>query len=582
MVATYFVAQNVSAYDFSEKNEDGVTIYYKIISEDAKTCEVTWMEEGKDFNGGNIQFTDYVGEVNIPSTANGYQVTCIGEKAFMRCGSLTSVTIPNSVSRLAQGAFFKCVSLTSVEIPNSVTNIEGFVFDGCSSLETVSLGDHVRYIGTCAFYECTSLTAIAIPNSTTTVMNQAFSGCKSMTSLTLGNSLQTIGWSAFSGCGGVSDLVIPSSVRRIENHAFWGLRGLTSLTIPKSVTFIGDNPFSSCTELTSIVVEEGNPNYHSGIGGNAIIETNTNKLITGCMNTQMGEDITTIGTYAFYNCQGLTSAEIPNSVTSIGYCGFSHCSNLSSVTIPNSVITIGNGAFSNCTSLTSVEIPNSVTTIDAGAFSRCSGLTEVSIGNSVNSIGETAFFSCTSLTSITIPSSVTSIGKDAFNNCDHLTSIISYIIDVFETGSSAFYGCTDATLYVTKGLVDVYKRTSDWNRLRNIEELPGISLTLVCSDLGKVVVNDHITISNKVGEVSVYDGIDNEFEFTADEDCVLGRVLVNGLDVTRSVKNNHLKATVLPNSTIMVIFNPNGADVNGDGMVDISDVVMLVNIILGN
>ena len=78
MVATCFVAQNVSAYDFSEKNEDGVTIYYKIISEDAKTCEVTWMEEGKDFflikdNCLARAESEEIGEDGI-----GRAITCIG------------------------------------------------------------------------------------------------------------------------------------------------------------------------------------------------------------------------------------------------------------------------------------------------------------------------------------------------------------------------------------------------------------------------------------------------------------------------------------------------------------------------
>ena len=86
---------------------------------------------------------------------------------------------------------------------------------------------------------------------------------------------------------------------------------------------------------------------------------------------------------------------------------------------------------------------------------------------------------------------------------------------------------------------------------------------------------------NKVGEVTVYDGTENKFVFTPDEDCKLDRVLVNGLDVSKSVKDNQLTTTVLPNSTVMVIFKSKGADVNGDGHIDISDVVSLVNIILG-
>lgn len=579
LLAVLFAAIPVCAYDFSEVNEDGKTIYYNIISEEDKTCEVTWGQEGKEFNGSNYEFTDYVGDVNIPSSANGYQIISVGEKAFMRCSRLTSVTIPLTVKSLEQGAFYGCSSLTSVVVPNSVRKIDSFAFYRCTSLESVSIGDHVSYIGACAFYEDASLLSITIPNSVTTVRNQAFWGCTSVSSITLGNSLQTIGWYAFMGCRGVSSLTIPNSVTRIENQAFSGLYGLTSIFIPKSVTYIENNPFSSCPELTSIVVEEGNPKYNSGNGSNAIIETSTNKLITGCKTTVIGEDVETIGSFAFYNCPGLTSIEIPNTVTSIESYAFAYSANLKSVTLPNSITSIAYGQFVGCSSLASVIIPNSVTSIGDYAFNLCSNLSEVVIGNSVESIGELAFRG-TSITTVTFPSSVTSIARSAFYDCDKLISVYSYITDVFETGNSAFYGCTNATLYVPHGLKSAYQSTSDWKRLPIEEMLPAISLTLACTDQGQVLINDCISFSNDIGEASVNDGIDNTFVFTPDEGCQLNRVLINGLDVTKSVKDNKLTARILPNSKMMVVFSPNNSDVNGDGVVNIADVISIVNTIL--
>ncbi len=155
-----------------------------------------------------------------------------------------------------------------------------------------------------------------------------------------------------------------------------------------------------------------------------------------------------------------------------------------------------------------------------------------------------------------------------------------YITDVFEIGDIAFYGCDNATLYVPKGLVDTYKSTADWNRFSNIEEMPGISLALACSDHGKVTVNDTFTFSTKIAEATVYDGIDSKFVFSPDANCRLDRVLINGLDVTKSVSNNELSTTILPNSSMMVIFSSNSADVNGDGVTNISDVIEIVNLIL--
>ena len=154
--------------------------------------------------------------------------------------------------------------------------------------------------------------------------------------------------------------------------------------------------------------------------------------------------VTSIGSYAFEYCSGLTSVTIPNSVTNIDDWAFDDCSGLTSVTIPNSVISIGYAAFSGCSSLASVNIGNSVTSITSCTFCDCSGLTSVNIGNSVTSIGEKAFDGCSGLTSVTIPNSVTSIGSEAFKYCSGLTSV-TIPNSVTSIGKMAFYKCSGLT-----------------------------------------------------------------------------------------------------------------------------------------
>ena len=307
----------------------------------------------------------------------GNSVKTIGYGAFSGCSSLAIIFIPNSVTYIGNFAFSGCSSLTSINIPNSVTSINDATFDGCSSLTNVNIGNSVTTIGYEAFYGCPSLMSVTIPNSVTTIKGYAFSDCKGLTSIFWGDSVTYIGEGAFSGCRALTSATIPNSVISIGDHAFSGC-GLTSVTIPNSVTSIGDGVFTRCNELTSITVENENPTYDSRYGCNAIIETNTNTLISGCKNTIIPNTVTTIGSYAFNECVELTNIDIPYSVTSISKYAFCWCIGLASVTIPNSVTSI-DSAFYGCVKLTTVfltgngewtagELPNTLKTlyIDSG------------------------------------------------------------------------------------------------------------------------------------------------------------------------------------------------------------------------
>ena len=121
---------------------------------------------------------------------------------------------------------------------------------------------------------------------------------------------------------------------------------------------------------------------------------------TALASVRFVDGVTSIGTYAFYGCSGLTDITIPASVTSIGSGAFDVCSGLTDITIPASVTSIGSGAFWKCTGLTSITFPDNVTSIGEVAFANCSGLTNITIPESVTSIGDNAFSGCTSVTNI--------------------------------------------------------------------------------------------------------------------------------------------------------------------------------------
>jgi len=119
---------------------------------------------GYTTNGGTVTITNYTGSggaVSIPSTINGLSVTSIGSHAFDSCRTMTSVTIPNSVTNIGNNAFY-WTSLASVTIGNSVTSIGDYAFCICQSLTNVTIGTNVTSIGTFVFGECTTLTAITV------------------------------------------------------------------------------------------------------------------------------------------------------------------------------------------------------------------------------------------------------------------------------------------------------------------------------------------------------------------------------------------------------------------------------------
>ena len=169
-------------------------------------------------------------------------------------------------------------------------------------------------------------------------------------------SVTSLGARCFDRCSGLTAITIPKSVTKLENNCFYRCSGLTAITIPKSVTKLGNNCFTACSGLESIVVESGNTVYDSREDCNAIIETATNTMITGCRNTKIPNSVTSLGYECFFYCTGLTSITIPNSVTEMGYQCMSCCNNLTSITIPNSVTNMIAHCFYGNTVMTEAHI----------------------------------------------------------------------------------------------------------------------------------------------------------------------------------------------------------------------------------
>ena len=422
----------------------------------------------------------YVNNTEITDLVIPNSVTSIGNYAFSGCSSLTSVTIPNSVTSIEDYAFW-CSSLTSVPIPESVTSIGRSAFEGCSSLTSVTIPNSVTSIGQYAFYGCSSLTSVT---------------CEAQTPTSLGDDVFPNNIPVYVPCGTIEEY------RQSE----WGVYKLQYLPCKYNVSVIFDkqqgkvehnlSKLSVCDaslEMTATPNDgynftqwsDGNTDNpriveltqdtaftaefaidRSGACGENLTWTLENGTLTISGTGEMtnydwngtpwysyresitsvfiADGVTSIGSFAFYNCSSMTSVTIPNSVTSIGERAFYWCISLTSVIIPNSVTRIGDAAFSNCNNLTSITIPDGVTDLRRDTFRKCNKLTSVTIGNSVTSIGGWAFTDCSSLTSVTIGNSVTSIGNNAFESCSSLTSV-TIPQSVTSIGEYAFSKCSSLT-----------------------------------------------------------------------------------------------------------------------------------------
>ena len=443
---------------------------------------------------------DTLGEHTVKYKLDG---TSIAEYAFQNKISLTSVTIPNSVTSIGGSAFYGCSGLTSVTIPNSVTSIRGHAFYNCSGLTSVTIPDSVFSIGWQAFYNtpwytnqpdgfvyagkvaygykgtmpentsitfedgtlgiadyafemCTGLTSVTIPDSVILIGERAFYGCSGLTSVTIGNSVKTIGKNAFYNCRGLTSVTIPDSVILIGERAFYGCSGLTSVTIPDSVISIGKWAFRNCSGLASVSVG----NSVTSIGDQAFYNT-------PWFNNQP-DGLVYAGKVA-YKYKGTmpsgTSIVLKEETKGIADNAFENCGGLTNITIPNSVTSISDMAFSSCGSLTSIDIPNSITSIGSDAFIAC-GLTSVTIPNSVTEIGKEAFMSCGYLTSVTIGNSVKTIGKDAFGYNGSLTSVtIQATTPPTLGGDTVFAETNNCPIYVPAESLNTYKQATNWSSL---------------------------------------------------------------------------------------------------------------------
>ncbi len=511
------------------------------------------------------RYTKHIRSVNLSGIFN------ICSYAFYNCSSLTSITIPDSVTSIGVDAFSGCSGLTSVSIPESVTSIgisafyntpwfnnqpDGLVYAGKVAYEykgTMPSGTHITIeegtvgITEGAFSGCSGLTSITIPESVTSIGTSAFSGCSGLTSITIPESVTSIGTSAFYGCSGLTSITIPESVTKIENYTFSGCSGLTSVTIPESVNSIGSSAFASCNNLTSVT-----------INSNAITSAtySSTKNIGTIFGAQVKEYIiggSKIGDYAFYKNSALESITILKSVTSIGEYAFYRCSGLTAITIPGKVTSIESSAFSGCSGLTSVTLNSNA--IASALYSSTKNIGTIfgsqvknyMFGDEVKRIGEYAFASSKEVVSIVLGRNIERLQNNALSGCDKLEEVRVKASEppiAFSTAfpDNAYY----AVLYVPEGTEALYKEDNVWgrfSRIRTFKDEPEKCVLAIKSAIGgylEMICNTQTSYT---------------FNIKTEKGWQVSSVSFNGADVTANITDDSYTTPLLEgDSELSVIF----------------------------
>lgn len=339
---------------FYNTNQPGWTSIFAGFQTYPNSSEYSVQAEGDGKEYAIAGYSGSGGDVKIPIAINGLPAKRLKEFVFNGNTNLTSVQIPESVTKVGDLTFVDCINLTNIILPNSLT-----------------------YMGNWNFLNSTKLKAIVLPNSLTSTGTKLFQGCSSLTNIVFGSGLTNIAAEMFSRCASLKEVEIPGTVKRIESGAFTNCPSLERIIFHEGLQSI-ETSFSECTNIRSIVL----PNT-----------------------------LTNLSLSAFYGCRAATNIVVGQGLASIPWLAFGACSSAKEVIIGDSVTSIGDSAFSGCSALTNIMLGINVKSIGMSAFYGCSSLEVLRLPPSLEAIGNGAFLYGNKISKVTFPASFKTLGN---------------------------------------------------------------------------------------------------------------------------------------------------------------------------
>lgn len=272
----------------------------------------------------------------------------IGDCAFRSCINLTgSINIPEGVTHIGASAFMWCKSLTgSLSLPSTLEYIGGGgavdiggAFDECKFTCELKLPSNLKYIGHNVFANNTGLYGnLILPAKLEFVGDFAFKNCQNLTgNLEIPQGVTFLSQGAFMYTGLNGTLKLHDGITAIQNNVFTGSPLKGELLLPSNLTIIGEGAFQGCDFSGTLVL----PKKLITIGNSAFAD---NWRLMGTL--EFGEDVQTIGSYAFSSCRSIEKLVIPANVESILDCAFQDCFGIGSIVCKGTIPPyVQNGAF---------------------------------------------------------------------------------------------------------------------------------------------------------------------------------------------------------------------------------------------
>lgn len=264
-----------------------------------------------------------------------------GHRLFGTNPSITSVSLPSSLTYIGDYTFYNCSELEEIIIPKHVAGIGHSVFEG-SGLTNITIPDSVKEIGFNSFQDCKSLKSVKLPCELE-ISGYLFDGCSSLRTVQMPETTKTIEDYAFRGCKALSKITIPDSVEEIENSAFENT-GLVSFDLPSNLSSLGAKVFKNCRSLKTVNIPS---------------------------NTKLNN----IPESAFEG-SSIDIIEIPSNIKTIKKRAFAN-SSISNVVVESGLQKIESEAFMNAGALRTMMFPATLTTIDSTAFNGASVAGEI-------------------------------------------------------------------------------------------------------------------------------------------------------------------------------------------------------------